>query len=49
MKMHYSVPIDPESGKEHFLPLALVEVSHAKKLELLEKGSVATKKAGPPM
>ena len=47
MKVHYAVPIDPESGKEHFLPLALVEVSHAKKLELLERSSSASKEAIP--
>ena len=47
MKTHYTVPTDPESKQERFLPLALVEVSHAKKLELLEKSSSASKEAIP--
>ena len=47
MKTHYTVPTGPDSEKERFLPLALVEVSHAKKLELLEKSSTASKEAIP--
>ena len=45
MKTQYIVPLDHESGQECFLPLSLVEVSHAKKLELLEKSSSASKEA----
>ena len=47
MKLHYTVPTAPEFEEERFLPLALVEVSHAKKLELLEKSSSASKEALP--
>lgn len=47
MKTHYTVPTGHESEEEHFLPLTLVEVSHAKKLELLEKSSSASKEAIP--
>ena len=47
MKTHYPLPTGPGSGQKRFLPLTLVEVSHAKKLELLEKGSSAFQEALP--
>ena len=47
MKTHYPVPTGPESKQERFLPLALVEVNHAKKLELLEESSSASHEALP--
>ena len=47
MKTHYPVPTGPESKQERFLPLALVEVNRAKKLELLEESSSASHEALP--
>ena len=47
MKTYYPVPTGPESEQKNFLPLTLVEVSHAKKLELLERSSSAFQEALP--
>ncbi len=47
MKEHYPVPTGPETNRKHFLPLALVETSHAKKLELLERSISASHEALP--
>ncbi len=47
MKTHYLVPTGPEPEQERFLPLALVEVSHAKKLELFERSSSVSQEALP--
>ena len=47
MKTHYPVPIGPDYEQKSFLPLTLVEVSHAKKLELLERSSAASQEALP--
>ena len=41
------MPTGPESEQKGFLPLTLVEVSHAKKLELLEESSSASHEALP--
>ena len=47
MKKHYPVPTGSEMNQKPFPPLALVEVSHAKKLELLEKSISAYHEALP--
>ena len=47
MKKHYPVPTGPGSEQKSFLPLTLVEVSHAKKMELLERSSSAFQEALP--
>ena len=47
MKTHYPVPTGRDVNQTRFLPLTLVEVSHAKKLELLERGSSAFQEALP--
>ena len=45
MKRHYSVPNRRMFSRRRYLPFALVEVSHANKLELLEKGISASQGA----
>ena len=47
MKTHYPVPTGPNSEQKSFLPLTLIQVSHAKKLELLERSSAASQEAIP--
>lgn len=47
METHYPVPSGPQSEQKRFLPLTLVEVSHAQKYKLLERSISTSQEALP--